>query len=141
MGQGQSEAALLASPLQPLSVVQKSGCRIGFRFWRIPAPPTSPVLEITAKPLMQDGPETLATLRELEAMECASRLDDFGNRLLVPCYRTVTRLQYHSRSTKLINQGRSERASSRAISRAIIGQGRRLCAWTFTPEHRNPGAR
>ena len=88
-------------------------------------PAASLVLEITESLLMRDGPETLATLRELESMGVRIALDDFGTGFSSLGY--LHRYPLHiikvdkSFITKAPNDERLK-----AISRAIIGLGRGL---------------
>lgn len=88
-------------------------------------PATSLVLEITESLLMQDGPETLATLRELESMGVRIALDDFGTGFSSLGYLHRYPLHIIKVDKSFITRAPDDERL-RAISRAIIGLGRGL---------------
>jgi diguanylate cyclase (GGDEF)-like protein/PAS domain S-box-containing protein len=88
-------------------------------------PPGSLVLEITESLLMQDGPETLATLRELESLGIRIALDDFGTGFSSLGYLHRYPLHIIKVDKSFITKAPDDERL-RAISRAIIGLGRGL---------------
>ncbi|PAU89698.1 hypothetical protein CK507_02155 [Pseudomonas sp. WN033] len=88
-------------------------------------PASSLVLEITESLLMQDGPQTLATLRELESMGVRIALDDFGTGFSSLGY--LHRYPLHIiKVDKSFVSMEPDNERLKAISRAIIGLGRGL---------------
>jgi EAL domain-containing protein (putative c-di-GMP-specific phosphodiesterase class I) len=88
-------------------------------------PPASLVLEITESLLMQDGPETLATLRELESTGVRIALDDFGTGFSSLGYLHRYPLHIIKIDKSFVSQA-PEDERLKAISRAVIGLGRGL---------------
>lgn len=88
-------------------------------------PATSLVLEITESLLMQDGPQTLATLRELESQGVRIALDDFGTGFSSLGYLHRYPLHIIKVDKSFITRAPDDERL-RAISRAIIGLGRGL---------------
>ncbi|PCC97843.1 EAL domain-containing protein [Halopseudomonas pelagia] len=88
-------------------------------------PATSLVLEITESLLMQDGPETLATLRELENSGVRIALDDFGTGFSSLGYLHRYPLHIIKVDKSFITKAAGDERL-KAISRAIIGLGRGL---------------
>ncbi|QJD60966.1 EAL domain-containing protein [Pseudomonas sp. gcc21] len=88
-------------------------------------PASSLVLEITESLLMQDGPDTLATLRELESLGIRIALDDFGTGFSSLGYLHRYPLHIIKVDKSFISRAPDDERL-RAISRAIIGLGRGL---------------
>ena len=88
-------------------------------------PATSLVLEITESLLMQDGPETLATLRELESHGVRIALDDFGTGFSSLGYLHRYPLHIIKVDKSFITKAAGDERL-KAISRAIIGLGKGL---------------
>lgn len=88
-------------------------------------PPELLVLEITESLLMEDGPETLATLRELESLGIRIALDDFGTGFSSLGYLHRYPLHIIKIDKSFITKAPDDERL-RAISRAIIGLGRGL---------------
>lgn len=88
-------------------------------------PPGQLVLEITESLLMEDGPETLATLRELESLGIRIALDDFGTGFSSLGYLHRYPLHIIKVDKSFITKAPDDERL-RAISRAIIGLGRGL---------------
>lgn len=88
-------------------------------------PATSLVLEITESLLMQDGPDTLATLRELESSGVRIALDDFGTGFSSLGYLHRYPLHIIKVDKSFITKAAGDERL-KAISRAIIGLGRGL---------------
>ncbi|WP_022961013.1 EAL domain-containing protein [Halopseudomonas pelagia] len=89
-------------------------------------PATSLVLEITESLLMQEGPETLATLRELESSGVRIALDDFGTGFSSLGYLHRYPLHIIKIDKSFITKATGDERL-KAIVRAIIGLGRGLC--------------
>ncbi len=88
-------------------------------------PATSLVLEITESLLMQDSPDTLATLRELGSLGIRIALDDFGTGFSSLGYLHRYPLHIIKVDKSFITKAPDDERL-RAISRAIIGLGRGL---------------
>ncbi|WP_223652368.1 putative bifunctional diguanylate cyclase/phosphodiesterase [Halopseudomonas nanhaiensis] len=88
-------------------------------------PASSLVLEITESLLMQDVPDTLATLRELESLGIRIALDDFGTGFSSLGYLHRYPLHIIKVDKSFITRAPDD-ARLGAISRAIIGLGRGL---------------
>lgn len=88
-------------------------------------PPKSLVLEITESLLMQDGPETLATMRELESTGVRIALDDFGTGFSSLGYLHRYPLHIIKIDKSFISQAPDDERL-KAISRAVIGLGKGL---------------
>lgn len=88
-------------------------------------PASSLVLEITESLLMQDVPDTLATLRELESQGIRIALDDFGTGFSSLGYLHRYPLHIIKVDKSFITRAPDDERLG-AISRAIIGLGRGL---------------
>ncbi|SDS81288.1 diguanylate cyclase/phosphodiesterase [Halopseudomonas xinjiangensis] len=88
-------------------------------------PASSLVLEITESLLMQDVPDTLATLRELESLGIRIALDDFGTGFSSLGYLHRYPLHIIKVDKSFITRAPDDERLG-AISRAIIGLGRGL---------------